>query len=90
MCALSLILKVIYYVFHLSKNFLWRPCKGCGQQGRAVSDSFDKLEFSSVLIFRLLEMMMMIAIVKMIKMSVTMIILMLTTTMMRMFGRECK
>ena len=85
-----MVLKAIFYVFHLSENFLWRPCKGCGQQGRAVSDSFDKLEFSSVLIFRLLEMMMIIAIVKMIKMIVTMLTLMLKTTMMRMFGRECK
>ena len=85
-----MVLKVIFYVFHLSENFLWRPFKGCSQQGRAVSDSFDKLEFSSVLIFRLLEMMMMIAIVKMIKMSVTMLTLMLTIKMMRMFGRECK
>lgn len=86
-----MVLKVIFYVFHLSENFLWRPFKGCSQQGRAVSDSFDKLEFSSVLIFRLLEMMMMIAIVKMIMMSVTiMMTMMLTATMMRMFGRECK
>ena len=85
-----MVLKVIFYVFHLSENFLWRPFKGCSQQGRAVSDSFDKLEFSSVLIFRLLEMMTMIAIVKMIKMIVTMLTLMLKTTMMRMFGRECK